>query len=73
MKVYDMRRYEDLDHPEDMKKILEYLCNHGELHVTSRTVERLYSEFSDEHYANWLAVSDGTIGVFAEWLDNYTL
>lgn len=71
MKVYDRKKTHA--HPKDMKKILEYLRNNGDLYVTSRTVEKLYSEFSEEHYANWLAVSDETIREFADWLDEYEL
>lgn len=75
MKVYDLRRPDDDDYeyPEDMTKILIYLREHGELHVSGKTVERLYRNFSDQSCAYWLSADDETIEQFSDWLDRYYL
>jgi hypothetical protein len=70
MKVYTKNRPEDFYHPEDMQQILAYLEQHGTLHVSAKTVEDLYYDFSDAHAAGWLIVDDDRLEEFAEWLDD---
>ena len=72
MKVYK-RNYEyNYDYPEDMKKILDYLNDHGKILVSGRCIEMLYREFSDEHYcAGWMIVDERTLEEFEDWLERY--
>lgn len=76
MKVYDKRKrdnYDDFEFPENMEKILGYLRDNGELHVSGEVVEWLYRKYSHEEGAGWLAPCDAVIENFATWLDNYEL
>ena len=58
-----------------MKRILDYLSEHGTLHVSGSTVEEMYSNFSEDRYcAGWMGVV-GSAGVdftlleeFSDWL-----
>lgn len=68
------RRYKEYSnyHPEDMKKILEFLREHGEILVEEGDIERLYEEFSCEKYsAGWLSVDDQILFEFEDWLNEY--
>ena len=73
MKVYTRNRPDDFIHPEDMRRIMEYLEQHGKLHVSAKTVERLYYDFSDTCAANWLNVRDENLEAFADWLEDIDL
>lgn len=77
MKVYDMYDEYDYDYPDQMKIILSYLRGRGELHVSGKTVERLYREFSDSRYsAGWMSIDgedDELLGSFAYWLADIEL
>lgn len=76
MKVY--KRYDKYKfaYPEEMKLILDYLSEHGEILVNESTIESLYYDFSDEVYsAGWMGVT-GDMGEqlleqFEEWLNRY--
>ena len=70
MKVYTRHHLDELNHPEDMKKIMAYLESHGTLHVNAKTVERLYYDFSDTYAAGWLIVDDDNLQAFEDWLEN---
>ena len=52
-----------------MKRILDYLNEHGTLLVKPLTVEKLYHDFSKDRYAVWLYVDDDVLEEFANWLD----
>lgn len=69
MRVYIKYDSDDFSYPEDMKKILSYLRNHGELCVSAPIVESLYREFSAIRCAGWLFAADETIKEFADWLN----
>lgn len=44
-------------HPEDMSKIISYLSEHGEIQVSTKTIERLYEDFSEDSYcAGWMSL-----------------
>lgn len=69
MRVYEKHDSQDFDHPDDMKRILDYLNEHGTLLVKPLTVEKLYHDFSKDRYAVWLYVDDDVLEEFANWLD----
>lgn len=58
----------ELNHPEDMEKIMAYLKVHGRIQVNEKTIEKLYYDFSDHMCASWLIVSNDTLEAFAKWL-----
>ena len=72
MRVYE-RKYEfDFDYPEDMKLILDYLNEHGEILVGELAIESLYREFSSEKYeAGWMSVDEQMLEEFEDWLENF--
>lgn len=69
MRVYVKYESSNFLYPEDMKKILTYLRDYGELCVPGIEVECLYSEFSGTRSAGWLIPADETLAEFAEWLN----
>ena len=69
MRVYEKHDGQDFDYPDDMKRILDYLNEHGTLLVKPLTVEKLYHDFSKDRYAVWLYVDDDVLEEFANWLD----
>ena len=69
MRVYEKHDSQDFDYPDDMKRILDYLNEHGTLLVKPLTVEKLYHDFSKDRYAVWLYVNDDVLEEFANWLD----
>ena len=72
MRVY--RRRDQFDYPDDMKRLLEYLNENGEILVKASTIQTLYREFSDEKYcAGWMGVDDLMCAEFEEWLNDYDL
>ena len=73
MKVWTRNKPNGFTHPEDMQKILAYLESHGQLHVSAKTVERLYYDFSDTWDAGWMSVNDEILEAFADWLENIDL
>ena len=50
MRVYERKIDFDFDYPNDMKMILDYLNEHGEILVGELGIESLYYEFSKEKY-----------------------
>lgn len=72
MRVYERKIEFDYDYPEDMKLILDYLNNHGEILVGELTIESLYRDFSDEKYcAGWMGVNEQMLEEFEDWLEHY--
>lgn len=69
MRVYEKHDSQDFDYPDDMKRILDYLNEHGTLLVKPLTVEKLYHDFSKDRYAVWLYVDDDVLEEFSNWLD----
>ncbi len=69
MRVYVKYESSNFSYPEDMKKILTYLRDRGELCVPGIEVESLYSEFSAIRCAGWLIPADETLAEFADWLN----
>ena len=74
-----MRAYTPFDrsefrYPEDMRKILAYLNEHGILQIQPNTVEELYGDFSESVYcAGWMGVDDRMLEEFADWLSEYEI
>lgn len=70
MKAYVKFEYADyLRHPEDTKKIINYLSEHGRLLVRGDTVEELYYAFCDEKFsAGWITPTEFKLEQFADWL-----
>lgn len=69
MRVYVKYESSNFSYPEDMKKILTYLRDRGELCVPGIEVESLYSKFSAIRCAGWLIPDDETLAEFADWLN----
>ena len=74
MRVYEKHSSQDFDYPDEMKRILDYLNEHGTILVKPLTIEKLYYEFSEDSYcARWLRVDDNVLEEFSNWLDNYDI
>lgn len=72
MRVYKRKIEWDFNYPEDMKLILDYLNEHGEILVGEPTIEDLYREFSGEKYeACWMIVDGQMLEEFEDWLEHY--
>lgn len=72
MRVYERKFHFDFDYPEDMKLILDYLAEHGDILVGELGIEALYREFSDEKYcAGWITVDERMLEEFEDWLEHY--
>lgn len=70
MRVYEKHESHDFTYPDEMKRILNYLNEHGTLLVKPLTVEKLYYDFSEDQYcASWMCVDDDILEEFANWLD----
>ena len=69
MRVYEKHSSQDFDYPDEMKRILDYLNEHGTLLVKPLTVEKLYHDFSKDRCAVWLYVDDDVLEEFSNWLD----
>ena len=69
MRVYEKQDSKNVNYLDDMKRILDYLNEHGTLLVKPLTVEKLYHDFSKDRYAVWLYVDDDVLEEFANWLD----
>lgn len=73
MKAYKRKLKFDheYEYPEDMKRILDYLNDHGDILVDGRVIEELYRDFSDYCYcAGWMCVDNHILEEFEEWLNN---
>lgn len=69
MKAFELFKKYDYEYPEEMEKILNYLSEHGKVNVSSKTIESLYYDFSDEKYdAIWISVSSQTLEELADYL-----
>lgn len=70
MKVFEFMKNNEFDYPDDMEKILNYLNEVGRVNpcVSSKTIEKLYKEFSGQWEATWLLLDDKTLEDFAKWL-----
>ena len=72
MRVYERKIDFDFDYPNDMKMILDYLNEHGEILVGELRIENLYYEFSNKKYeAGWLKVDEQMLEEFEDWLEHY--
>ena len=72
MRVYERKIKFDYEYPEDMKLILEYLNEHGEILVSELAIENLYRDFSSEKYeASWMCVDRQMLAEFEDWLEYY--
>ena len=72
MRVYERKIEFDFDYPEDMKLILDYLNEHGEILVSELAIENLYCEFSKEVYwSGWMKVNERILKEFEDWLEHY--
>ena len=50
MKVYKRNEYCNFTYPDEMRRILDYLNEHGKILTNPSTIESLYYDFSDERY-----------------------
>ena len=72
MRVYNRKFKFDYEYPEDMKLILDYLNEHGEILTGELVIEKLYRDFSDEKYcASWMGVNTQMLEEFEDWLEHY--
>ena len=60
-----------LEHPEDIKKIRDYLEYVGELKCTDRQLCILWYRFSDSWDASWLIPNNDVLKHFSIWLADY--
>lgn len=69
MKVYERNESNNFTYPDEMKRILDYLNEHGKIFVKPSTIESLYYDFSDEQYcASWMCVDEQILEEFENWL-----
>ena len=69
MKVYERNEPDNFTYPDEMKRILDYLNEHGKILVKPSTIESLYYDFSDEQYcASWMCVDEQILEEFENWL-----
>ena len=74
MKVYEKHESSDFTYPDEMKRILDYLNEHGTLLVKPLTIEKLYYDFSEDQYcASWMCVNEDILEEFADWLNEYDI
>ena len=74
MRVYEKHSSQDFDYADEMKRILDYLNEHGTVLVKPLTVDKLYYECSEDRYcARWLRVDDNVLEEFSNLLDNYDI
>lgn len=74
MRVYEKHESHGFTYPDEMKRILDYLNEHGTLLVKPSIVEKLYYDFSEDQYcASWMCVNDDMLEEFADWLDEYDI
>lgn len=72
MRVYERKVDFNFDYPDDMKLILDYLNEHGEILVGELVIESLYRDFSyEKYYASWIGVNERTLEEFEDWLEHY--
>ena len=73
MKVFQFHE-ESKWHCEDMKKIMSYLRERGDVFAKVSTIERLYMDFSDDrNCAGWMVPDDDVLAEFADWLSEIDL
>lgn len=72
MRVYERKIEFEYDYPDDMKLILDYLNEHGEILIGELGIENLYREFSQEIYWDgWMKVNERILEEFEDWLEHY--
>lgn len=60
-----------IQHPEDVKKIREYLAKIGTLEATDAEIDDYWSQYSDEKFcAGWMGVNEDLLDGFADWLES---
>ena len=73
MRVYEKHSSQGFDYPDEMKRILVYLNEHGTILVKPLTIEKLYYEFSESYCARGMRVDDNLLEEFSNWLDKYDI
>lgn len=69
MKAFKPFKDYDYAYPEDMKKILRYLSDHGKVNISAKRIESLYYDFSDDVFsASWMSASRENLERFADYL-----
>lgn len=70
MKAY--RRHEEkFMFPDDMKRIIDYLSQNGDVFVADKVIEKMYKQFSAEVYcAGWMELTDEMLKEFEIWLND---
>lgn len=69
-RLYSRRNPERYAYPNELEIIMGYLKKHGDVKGTRKEIEQAYFEFSAEHFAHWLLISDSTLAEFEEWLND---
>lgn len=63
------RHKEKLMFPDDMKRIISYLEQKGDVFVADVIIEKMYKQFSEEVYcAGWMELTDDMLKEFEAWL-----
>ena len=63
-----------IQHPEDVKKIREYLAKIGTLEATDAEIGDYWGLYSDEKFcAGWMGVNEDLLDMFADWLESQLL
>ena len=56
--------------PDDMKRIMNYLEQKGDVFVDDVIIEKMYKRFSEiEYCAGWMEVTDEILKEFEAWLN----
>lgn len=69
-----MRAFEfyDFEYPNEMRVIINYLKQRGNINVNFMKLEELYEDFSYYVYcAQWMIVTNERLEEFAEYLSEY--
>ena len=61
------------NHPEDMRKIIEYLEATGKINIDYKFLEDLYYDYSDSVACGWRCVDDISLKEFSEYLSRVEL
>lgn len=73
MRAYERFRMPKFNHPEDMKKIIEYLEKNGKINISYKKLEDLYYDYSDSVACGWRMVDDTSLEQFADYLERCEL
>ena len=67
--LFERLKYKRFDHPEDMRKIIEYLESIGKIYITYKELEAYYYKYSDSVCCGWRIVDKDSLEEFANYLE----